>query len=120
MGNPAGTLPAHTTEKTMDFMRDGGFNMWLLVFAAVATVVVAVIRKPDERALTFLCGCIISLILGFLGISTGLQAVAAGYTKFPEPLAALAMGLRELSNNGILAALLATLQGMAALVTRRA
>lgn len=102
----------------LDFFRDGGFNMWLLLFSAVATFGVAAMRKPGDRAITFLTGCIISLILAILGISLGLQMVAANYQRFPEPLAALAMGLRELSNNGIFGVLLATVQGMAAIVAR--
>lgn len=102
----------------LDFFRDGGANMWLLLFAFVATIAVAGARKPEDRVATLVTGCIISLILAILGISTGLQAVAANYHKFPEPLPALATGLRELSNNGIFGALLATIQGMGALVAK--
>jgi len=102
----------------MEFMRDGGSSMWLMVFAAVTSVVVAFARKPEERAVTLLAGCVVSVIFAVLGMSLGMQAVAAQYTRFPEPLAAVAQGLRELSNNGLLGAMLATLQGMGALIVR--
>ncbi|MEW5855351.1 MAG: hypothetical protein AB2A00_41640 [Myxococcota bacterium] len=102
----------------MDFMRDGGFNMWLLLASAVATVAWAASKPAAERPVILLGGCLASLVLGFLGISTGLIAVSANYNKFPEPLEALAMGLRELSNNGLFAAALATVQGLGAAVTR--
>lgn len=102
----------------LDFFRDGGFNMWLLLLSFIATVVLAAGRKGDDRVAVLVGGCIVSLILGLLGISMGLIAVATNYQRFPEPLAALAQGLNELSNNGTFGALLATLQGMGAIVAR--
>jgi uncharacterized membrane protein len=104
----------------MDYMREGGFGMWLMLAAAVATFVTAALRPREARPGIFVVGCIASLVLGMLGLSTGLVAVANHYHRFPEPLAALATGLRELSHNGTFAALLAMAQGLAALITGRA
>ena len=104
----------------MNFFRDGGFNMWILLAAAIATCVVAATRPREARPGVFVVGVITSLIFGLLGISTGLVAVATHYHQFPgDPLANLATGLRELSNNGTFAATLAMFQGLAALVTGR-
>ena len=102
----------------MDFMRDGGFNMWLMVFAAVGSAVFAFSRDAKDRPAAMLAGCILSCILSVFGMATGMQAVAAHYDKFPEPLVAIATGLRELSNNGILGSVLAVLQGLVAWVLR--
>ena len=102
----------------MEFFRDGGYAMWLMLFAFIGSAVFAATRDAKDRPAVLLGGCILSLILGILGMATGMQAVAANYAKFPEPLDAVAQGLRELSNNGIFSALLASLQGVVAWVLR--
>ncbi len=94
----------------MNFMRDGGFGMWATLLAAIGTFVVGHIRPRESRSRIFTFGAIVSLASGLLGMATGLMAVAAHYNHFPQPLEALAMGLRELSNNGVFGAALAVIQ----------
>ncbi len=103
----------------MNFMRDGGFTMWLMVATAIATLAVATVRGRDARSATFTVGTIAILIQGMLGMALGLAAVSKQYARFPDPLAAIGMGLGELSNNGTLAALIATAFGVAALATAK-
>jgi hypothetical protein len=102
----------------MDFMRDGGASMWLLLASAIATVVVAATRPAPRRPVVLLSGCILVLAEGLFGMAAGMKAVAANYARFPEPVAAIAEGLGELANNGVFAGALALLLGIAALVTR--
>jgi hypothetical protein len=102
----------------LSFMRDGGVNMWALLVAAIATVVVAASRPKKDRSTVLLAGTILALVLGLFGMAAGMKAVAANYTRFPEPLAAIAEGLQELANNGVFGGAIALALGVAALVTR--
>lgn len=102
----------------MDFMRDGGVSMWVMLASAIATVVIAAARPKERRPVVLLAGSILALAEGLLGMAAGMQAVAAHYTRFPDHVAAIAEGLRELSNNGILGGVLAILLGLGALAAR--
>ena len=104
----------------INYFREGGFGMWLLLGAAIATFAIASSRPREARPTVFVAGVITSLTLGLLGLSTGLVAVSRHFQQFPQPLIALGTGLGELANNGSFAALLAAIQGVAALVTGRA
>lgn len=103
----------------MDFFRDGGMSMWLLLATAIGTVAVAVARPRETRALTFGVGTIAILIEGMLGLSMGMRAVSQHFGRFPDPTQAIGIGLGELSNNGSFAAMLATGLGLAALLSHR-
>jgi hypothetical protein len=103
----------------MEFMREGGMNMWLLVIIAVVAGLLGAIRPAAERPRVLTIGVMALLVSGMLGMATGLQAVSANYTRFPDKLEAIGQGLGELSHNGTLAAVLAAALGIAALVTTR-
>ncbi len=102
----------------MDFMRDGGAVMWVMVASAIATLAVAATRPRGGRPVVLLAGAILAIAEGLLGMAFGMQAVAAHYTRFPDHAGAIAEGLRELSNNGILGAALAVALGGGALLAR--
>lgn len=92
--------------------------MYLTLVVALVTVAIAATRAKAEQPWILLAGAVLSLGSGLVGIATGLQMVAAHYRDFPEPLLALATGLRELSYNGVFAAIVATGLTVAALVIR--
>jgi hypothetical protein len=103
----------------MSYMCEGGWGMWLILFIAVGTPVIAAVRGPRARAMVFLAGCVGSLIAGMMGMATGLAAVSAHYAQFSDKTEAIGSGLGELSNNGTFSATVALLLGIAALVAHR-
>lgn len=98
----------------IEYFREGGVTMWLLVLAAAANAAVAALRPAGRRSV-FAIGAVLSLGLGLLGVSLGLSAVSQHFQRFPNPAVAIGIGLGELSHNGTLAVGLALLQGVAAL-----
>lgn len=102
----------------MDFMRDGGMNMWVILATAIATVSLAFARGRDRRAMTFVVGMTAVMIEGVMGLSVGMLAVSKHFGRFPDAAQAIGAGLGELSNNGTFAASVATILGLAALLTR--
>lgn len=102
----------------MDFMRDGGMTMWLLLVTAVVTFGVAATRTKTARSSVLFAGLVIILIEGMLGLSTGLVAVSAHFGQFPDKVEAIGVGLGELANNGIFASMLAVLLGVASIAAR--
>ena len=103
----------------MNYMRDGGMNMWLLLAVAIGAAVLAVVRPKQARPGILLGGSWLCLVFGILGLALGMEAVSAHYTRFDDPVAALGTGLGELANNGTFAAALAFVLGIASAVTRR-
>ena len=103
----------------MDYMRNGGVNMWAMLIAAIATAAFAATRPRAARSGVLASGCILMLIMGIMGLATGLQAVSNHYEQFPDKLAAIGVGLGELSNNGTFSSILALLLGVASLVTKQ-
>jgi hypothetical protein len=103
----------------MEFMRNGGYAMWVMLVTAVAVAVLAATRKGESRPRVLGAGCVALIIEGILGLSTGMYAVSAKYVLFPDKVDAIAQGLGELANNGTFSAALATLLGIAAIVLRR-
>jgi len=123
VGGESGTLVAITLvrtrseeEKMIEFMRDGGWGMWAILIAGIATVAITVTRSPDRRVAALTGGCIAVLMAGMLGMATGMVAVSRGYLKFPDKVDAVAQGLGELSNNGTFAAMIVAGLGLAAMV----
>ncbi len=100
----------------MEYFRDGGWGMWGILIAAIATVAVTFLRPKEKRVGSLMGGCIAVLMAGMMGMATGMEAVSAQYGKFPDKVEALGMGLGELANNGTFAATLAGLLGLVALV----
>lgn len=100
----------------MSYMRDGGWGMWAILIAAIASVAITVMRPKERRVAALMGGCIAVLIAGMLGMATGMVAVSNKYTNFPDKTDAIAGGLGELANNGTFAGGLAAALGLAALV----
>lgn len=103
----------------MNYMRDGGITMWVLLVAAIGTAIYAATRPRAERPGILFGGTVTSLLLGLLGTSLGLLAVSQHFARFPDKVAAIGQGLGEVSNNGTFAVLLAALLGIASIITRR-
>lgn len=100
----------------MEYMRDGGWGMWAILIAAIATVAITVTRPKDKRVAALMGGCIAVLMSGMLGMATGLIAVSSNADKFPDKVDAIRVGLGELANNGTFAGGLVALLGAAAIV----
>ena len=90
--------------------------MWGILIAAIATVAVTFLRPKEKRVGTLMGGCIAVLMMGMMGMATGMEAVSVGYAKFPDKVDAVAQGLGELANNGTFAAILVTVLGLLAVV----
>jgi len=109
----------------MDFMNEGGNAMWLMVVSAIAVLVVGFTRSAEKRSFVFSVGSFLMLVEGMLGLASGMKAVAAfaanpKFAELHDQAATIGQGLGEFANNGILAAFLALVLGVAALVVRRA
>ncbi len=92
--------------------------MYLTLIVGLVTVALAARRTKSEQAWILAGGSVLALASGLIGVATGLQMVAAHYRDFPEPLVALATGLRELSYNGVFAAMVSAALMLSALVLR--
>jgi hypothetical protein len=105
----------------MNFMHEGGANMWLMLISALTVAGIAFTRAPDKRSGVLQTGTVLLVIEGMLGLATGMAAVAAfarspKFAEVTSQAAVVAEGLGELSNNGILGAILALALGVAAIV----
>ena len=104
----------------MNFMREGGFNMWVLLIIGVGTVATAVAR-PQGRRVILLGGTVLVLAATLFGLATCHYAVAAYFAANPQATAHdLAIGLRESANNALLGPALALLLGAGAAFSPRA
>lgn len=104
----------------LEFMREGGVSMWLMLAAAVVFSGLAATRPRPVRPTVLVTGCLTVLVLGMAGLGTGLAMVSRNYQRFPNPLEAVGAGIGEASHNATLAALLAAVLGAAAMVSARA
>lgn len=103
----------------LNYVREGGFSMLLIIFVAVATAVFAALRPAGRQREVLYGGAILSLAAGMLGIASGLQAVAAVFRRFSDPLEALSVGMRELSYNGVFSAIVAAALVVAGLAVKQ-
>jgi hypothetical protein len=105
-----------------EYMRDGGWNMWLMLMIACATTGYAFSRQSHHRRGIFLTGCLAVLTSGILGMSSGMIMVTKNVPKeaTQHAMTMLLEGLRELSNNGTFAATLIILLGVGALLFKPA
>ncbi len=103
----------------MEFMREGGVSMYVILGTAVVAVVLAAAKPVGARPAILVTGTVATLIQGVLGMATGLLMVSRHYHRFPNPVEALGQGLGEASHNGTFAGVLATLLGFAALLSAR-
>lgn len=95
--------------------------MWAMLVAFVAVVLLALRAKAESRARIFDRGGVSILMLGMLGMATGMVAVSKHVATAENAGQLTAVGLGELANNGILAAILfVALQGAAIAFARRA
>ncbi|MGZ3424944.1 MAG: hypothetical protein ACXVEF_30065 [Polyangiales bacterium] len=101
----------------VDYFRAGGFTMWFILFAAIATVALAAIRGKDERSRILFLGAFACLAFGVLGMSFGMVAVAKYVARFPDRVGAVAEGLGELSTNGSFGSLWALAFGVGGVAT---
>ena len=102
-------------QQMITYFQDGGYGMFLILIAALASVAVAVARKGSARSRALWLGSYACMVCGVFGMATGMMAVSAHVGHFADKGAAVAQGLGELSNNGTFAAACATLLGIAAL-----
>jgi hypothetical protein len=93
--------------------------MWLMLGTTILALGLAETRPKAARPSVLVTGTIATIIQGMLGMATGLLMVSRHYHQFPDPMAALGEGLGEASHNGTFAGILATLLGLAALVSAR-
>ncbi len=103
----------------MNYFREGGFPMWVILFIAVGSVGIALFRGPKARPMVLLAGCIGTIISGVGGMALGMDMVSKGFAHHPDKVEALGIGLGELSNCGSFSAALAFLLGVAAIVAHR-
>ena len=103
----------------MDYMREGGYSMWLMLLTAVAFGAFALTRPKASRASVLVAGCIALIVEGILGLATNLEAVSAHYTRFPDKVEAIGIGIGEAANAGTFSAMLAFLLGIGALIAGR-
>ncbi len=106
----------------MNYFRDGGWAMWVILLGAIAFSAYAATRPKAERSGVLLGGCIFVIIQGVLGMSSGMVAVAHAVAE-GGPLAGrgaemTAVGLGELANCGTFSSMLAMALGLGAIVTR--
>ena len=102
----------------MTFMREGGFNMWVLVILGVSTAALAFAR-PQPRRAVLIGGAFLVLLSTLFGLATCHYAVASYFAGNPQATAHdLAVGLRESANNALLGPALALLLGGGAALSR--
>lgn len=105
----------------LNFMRDGGFAMWLMLASAVAAVAVAATRPSERRGRVLATAAVWVLAQGILGMALGIHATVGAIDRVPPADTAriLATGLGELANNGVFAAGLAMLLGCGYVLSTR-
>jgi len=103
----------------MEFMRDGGMGMWAMVAAFVAVGALALRAKAEDRGRIFDRGGAAILMLGILGMATGMVAVSKHVAGAENAGQLTAIGLGELANNGILAAVLFVVLQVGAMFTAK-
>jgi hypothetical protein len=103
----------------LNYVREGGYSMLLIILVAIVTAVVAAVRPTGRQREVLFAGAIAALAAGMLGLASGLQAVAAAVPRFANPIEALCVGLRELSYNGVFSAMVAAALALAALVVKQ-
>jgi hypothetical protein len=112
----------------MDFMRAGGFGMWLVLVLGLATLVNSVVfavRPGDERMALVRAVSTATLYATLLGITSGIGAVMHKVPHNPEwahspDLQLIVMtGLGEALSNAVLGFALLALSWMAASVGMR-
>jgi hypothetical protein len=109
------SLHAKEALKMMNFMRDGGFNMWVLLIVGVGTAALALSRTRERRRGVLIAGAFVALCSTLFGLATCHFAVAGYFAANPQATVQdLAVGLRESANNAILGPAIALALGAGA------
>lgn len=103
----------------LEFMREGGVSMWLMLAAAVVFSGLAATRPRPVRPTVLVTGSLTVMVLGMAGLGTGLLMVSKNAHRFPNPLEAVTLGIGEASHNATFAGLLAAVLGIAAMAAAR-
>jgi hypothetical protein len=101
----------------LQYMRNGGFPMWVMLIAAIGAVVLAFTRDRRDRSSVLFGGAFLAIVLGFGGMSLGMVMVSTHY-EGPNHAAVIAAGLGEIANDGTFGAGLALALGIAGIVAR--
>ena len=72
----------------MEYFRNGGFVMWVMLIAAIASAGIAATRNKHERAKVLVIGSVTSIALGVLGLSFGMMAVSRYAERAGEKMTA--------------------------------
>ena len=102
----------------LDYMRDGGWTMWLMVLTAVFAGIWAYSR-PGSATRLLARASVVVLMEGMLGLASGLAAVSKHLADAPEPAKLTLVGMGELAHNGTLAAGLFLVLGTSSLVAEQ-
>lgn len=86
----------------VEFMRNGGVAMWVMLITAFGAGVAALSNGRDHRPriLAAAMGAVVAQAL--LGMSTGLIAVSRAAESHRDTARLVAAGIGELANNGVL------------------
>jgi hypothetical protein len=105
----------------MEFMREGGLFMWVMLAVALGACAGAIARRASNGDRIAAAGAFACLSLGLVGLSMGLAMTTAAAQRFAaaERADILAIGIRESINNSVFGALLALALGAAALTLGR-
>jgi hypothetical protein len=100
----------------VDFMRWGGFNMWLLLAIGIPAIVTAVqfARNADPQRLSLIRALTWALVFSMVaGVTSGFMVTALKVVRddqlFKEPLRPLLVGFAESLTNAILGACIASI-----------
>lgn len=91
----------------MEFMRNGGAAMWVMLITALSAGVAALGSGRDHRPRILAAAIAAVLAESMLGMSTGLIAVSHAAEQRGDTARLVAAGIGELANNGVLGGVLA-------------
>lgn len=103
----------------IDFMREGGFGMWLTLIFFGAGMVAAIVRRKTDGTSWANAAAIATLSSGLLGMSTGLYLTVAAAAAAGQSAEVLGIGIRESVNNTVFAAILALVLAAVGMAFRR-
>jgi hypothetical protein len=98
----------------MEFMREGGVVMWVMLVVALVSLGLAVARRAQGGWVIALHGAVAVVAFGLIGLSLGLSNVMSALQLAPEAQRwmLLEIGTREALNNSLFAGALTLLLGL--------
>jgi len=104
----------------MQFMRDGGVFMWVMLVAALVSLGLAFARRDQNGWRIAAGGAVLVLGLGVIGYSLGvgstMKFIGSWTGAEAEKLTILTVGLRESSNNTLFSGVLAVVMSIASFI----